>query len=169
LQVFKPEEVALLDFGALPYVPVPKQPAPDAKQQAALPPAVIGDLLTGVRKIVLDGPTTCTIDRGQVDCIQPPANVGSAVRVVSRSLAGVVAGNTLELEWKDTFEARTEKCINRTVYQGHRQIALQADGRAFDKGSVTMTVSVSGNPEICGTSTTRTGSGTSVGTWRVVQ
>jgi hypothetical protein len=47
LQVFKPEEVALIDFGALPYVPMPKQPAPDAQRQAAL---TTGNVLAGVRK-----------------------------------------------------------------------------------------------------------------------
>ncbi len=169
LQGFNREEVTLLDFGTLPYVLVPKQPAPDAQQQAALPPAVVGDLLVGVRKIMLDGPTICTIDSGRVDCTQPPANIGSAVRIVSRSLAGVVAGNILELEWRDVFESHDERCTNRTVYQGHRQFALEADGRALDKGSVTMTSSVSGNPGICGKSMTRTGNGTNVGTWRVLE
>ncbi len=106
LQGFNPEEVALLDFGTLPYVLVPKQPAPDTQQQAALPPAVVGNLLTGVKKIVFDDgrPTTCTIDNGRVTCTMPPADIGPAVRIVSRSLAGVVAGNILELEWRDVFE-----------------------------------------------------------------
>jgi hypothetical protein len=60
LQVFKPEEVALIDFGTLPYVPVPKQPAPDAKQQAAL---TTGNVLAGVRKFTI-GPLEWTINGG---------------------------------------------------------------------------------------------------------
>ncbi len=172
LQVFKPEEVSLLDFGALPYVPVPKEPAlttpaatpsPQAQQQAALPPAVVGDLLVGVKKIVLDGPTVCTIDNGQVNCTQPPANIGSAVRQISRSLSGVVTGNTLELALRDVFEARDAKCTVTTVYQGHYQVALEAGGRALGKQTVTMSVTGCSKPM------TTTNNYSGVGTWRVLE
>ena len=104
LQGFNPEEVTLLDFGTLPYVLVPKQsgpgvPEPDVQQQAALPPGAVGSLLAGVKKIVIDVPTTCMIDSGRVTCTMPPANMGSAVRVVSRSLAGVVADHWCPNVW----------------------------------------------------------------------
>ena len=168
LTAFKPEEATLLDFGTLSYVPVLKQPAPqtstpDAQQQAALPPAAIGNLLTGVKKIVLDGPTVCTIDSGQVNCTQPPVNIGSAVRIVSRSLAGVAAGNTLELELRDVFEARDAKCTVTTVYRGHYQVVLEAGGRAIAKQTVTMSV------KGCSTPMTTTNNYSGVGTWRVLE
>lgn len=66
LQVFKPEEVALLDFGSLPYVPMPKQPAPAApatpspQDQAAL---TTGNVLAGVRKFSI-GPEVWEISGG---------------------------------------------------------------------------------------------------------
>ncbi len=53
LQTFKPEEVTLLDFGTLPYVPVLKQPAPTvpvtppSQDQTAL---TTGNVLAGVRR-----------------------------------------------------------------------------------------------------------------------
>jgi hypothetical protein len=53
LQTFSPEEVQLIDFAALPYVVMPKQPAPQApatpssQDQAAL---TTGNVLAGVRK-----------------------------------------------------------------------------------------------------------------------
>ena len=161
-------EVQLLDFGTLPHVPVPKQPLPnvparDAQQQAALPPVVVGDLLVGVRKFVLDGPTVCTIDSGQVNCTQPPANIGSAVHQISRSLSGVLNGNTLELELRDVFEARDAKCTVTTIYWGHYQVVLEDGGRALGKQTVTM--SVTG----CSTPMTTTNNYSGVGTWRVLE
>ncbi len=125
--------------------------------------AAVGDLLVGVKKIVLDGPTICTIGNGQVDCTQPPANIGSAVRQISRSLSGVVRGNTLELALRDVFEARDAKCTVTTVYHGPYQVVLEAGGRALGKQSITM--SVTG----CSAPMTTTNNYSGVGTWRVLE
>ncbi len=161
---FNPAGVELVGPGSTPYIVPPKPPLPDPQQQAALPPASVGDLLAGVKKIAFDGPTTCTIDNGQVNCSQPPANIGSAVRVISRSLSGVVAGNSLELEHRDVFEAKDAKCTSRTVYRGHYQVILEAGGRALIKTS--MTLDVSGN---CGKPISRSDNYSGVGTWRVLE
>ncbi len=66
LQVFKPEEVSLLDFGTLPYVPIPKQPV-GTQQQAALPPvgAPTGDFLIDIGDA---GALNCTVAAGTVRC-----------------------------------------------------------------------------------------------------
>ncbi len=153
------EEVTLLDFGTLPYVPVPKQPAPDAQQQAALPPGGVDNLLAGARRIVLDGPTICTIDNGQVNCTPPPVNTGPGLSVLSHSLSGVVAGDTLELELQ-----RVLKQWNCTVAdRGHIQVVLEAGGRAHYKQTTTLVVSGCDKPM------TRADNYTSVGTWRVLQ
>ncbi len=69
LQGFNPEEVTLLDFGTLPYVLVPKQPLPDAQQQAALPPGG-PSTVTGNIQIHPDSdmPFNCTIAGGAMRC-----------------------------------------------------------------------------------------------------
>ena len=158
LQAFKPEEVALLDFGTLPYVPVLKQPVPDTQQQTALP-AAVGGLLIGVKKIMLEGPTICTIDSGQVSCTLPPGNIGPAVRILSRSLSGVVAGNILELELREAFTIN--ECS--VTYRGHHQVVLEAGERAHYKITIAMVVSGCDRPM------SRTDTYTSVGTWRVLE
>jgi len=162
---FNPEGTELMGGGAMPYIVAPKAPvpSPDAQQQAALPPPTVGDLLTGVKKIMLEGPTVCTIDNGLVNCTQPPANIGPAVRQISRSLSGIVTGNTLELTLRDVFEARDAKCTVTTVYQGQYQVVLEAGGRALGKQTVTMSVAGCAKPM----KTTNHYSG--VGTWRVLE
>ena len=130
-----------------------------------MPPAVVGDLLAGVRRIELDGPTTCAIDSGQVTCSPPLVATGPNVGQPSSSLSGVVAGNTLALDVRAMIDDRyTEKRTGRSIYRGHYQVVLEPDGRALYKQSYTVTWSAN-----CSKPTTNSHNYDFVATWRVLE
>ena len=111
LQAFKPEEVALLDFGTLPYVPVLKQPAPQApamplpQDQAAL---TTGNVLAGVRKFSIAKMVEWEIDGGVAT--HRHVYPGGATSVVTAR--GTVSPNRIEGTMVWTFPG--DPCHIRT-------------------------------------------------------
>ena len=176
LQTFNPEEVQLLDFGTLPYVLVPKQPtqdaaAMDAQQQAALPPAVIGDPLAGVKTLEInpnseiDFPLACIIEGARFKCT---ARGTIGLIRYDYSISGTVAGNILEGDSHDrtVFKSADGKCGYTAEVTGHETMTLESDGRVLSSDLFTTTfLSQSGD---CGYAGSFSGSGDSVGTWRAV-
>ncbi|MDP1730108.1 MAG: hypothetical protein Q8L54_02810, partial [Devosia sp.] len=165
-QDFDPgQSVELVGPGTTPYIVVPREP------ETTLPePGAAGDLLAGVKTFVLNQnsemnhPVVCTIDDGQVSCSLPPAGIGPAVRQLYQSLSGVVAGNTLDLEFRAGFESDGNDCTNTTVYRGSNQVVLEEGGRTLATSTVTMTSSGCGEPMATSDSYSDV-----VGTWHAVQ
>jgi hypothetical protein len=141
LQSFSPQEVQLIDFAALPYVPVLKQPAPqtpepDAQQQAALPPDDFSTLASFQlnQNDQVSYPLVCNANDGRVSCFGKHSQGPGMTLTIT--LNGTRAGNVLEMENFTVFEA-TSGCTSRAEYRGHDTITLEKGGRANIRGSLT--------------------------------
>jgi hypothetical protein len=138
LQAFKPEEVALLDFGALPYVPVLKQPVPGVPAAPSQQEATLGDGVPASFELnqnsQVNYPLACTVTGERVSCFGRHAQGPGMTLTIT--LTGTRAGNVLEMDNFTVFEATTG-CTSRAEYRGHDTIALEKGGRATIHGSLT--------------------------------
>jgi len=121
-------EVQLLDFGTQPSVPTLKQPlpnvpAPDAQQQAVLPPPA--SFLAGVRKIELYGIIKCDIAGNQVICREEQIDAARIVRIFT----GTISANRIHgtVAW-DVVAGIHEKCQTLAKGTQTRSYTLMADG-----------------------------------------
>ncbi len=167
LQTFKSEEVALLDFGTLPYVPVLKQPpsqapTPGPQQQAALPPP--SSFLAGVRKIELFGRITCDIAGGQVTCRDEQVDEARMIRIFT----GTIGGNRIDgtIAWDVTAGFR-HPCPTKAKGTQKVTYTLAADGTAKIDGGIIYWTKAEDCSGYRARDTSPASSG--VGTWRVLE
>jgi hypothetical protein len=168
LQSFSPEEVQLIDFAALPYVPVLKQPQSNApatadQQQAVLP---AGNVLAGVRKIELFGQINCDIAGNRVTCRDEQKDDAYIVRTFSGTISSDRIDGTIV--WDMTAGIRSS-CQTRGRGTQRLTYTFSADGAVkADAGPISWGPGSSTCPGYRPSSSTTPGS-SFVGKWRVLE
>ena len=135
LTAFKPEEVTLLDFGTLPYVPVLKQPAASGTQQQA----ALGDTVPSSFAIVWDTQPDlaipCTISGGNVSCgYERDLPAGHETSSMQGSIGGSTLDAMLDVQTRTNWRTKPP-CPQTTEFTGHGKIMLEKGGRVVTSGS----------------------------------
>ncbi len=131
-------EVQLLDFGTLPYEPVPKQPASSVPATPPQQEAVLGDGIPASFELnqnaQVNYPLACTVVGARVSCFGRHSQGPGMTLTIT--LNGTHAGNVLEMDSFTVWEATTG-CTSRAEYRGHETIVLEKGGRTNVHGSMT--------------------------------
>ncbi len=170
LQGFNPEEVALLDFGTLPYIVVPK--ASEASQQQTNVVGGIAGAITFalVQNSEIGHSMVCTIAGGKVSCSgRHTVNGPQFTSHFTYSSVGAVDGDTMDVQARTIVEFRgTGKggCNATEEHLAREQIVLEQSGRALTVGHST---GKHLGASTCGGPAAWSNDYSVVGTWRVVQ